>query len=139
MNKENMLKPCPFCGGVVIQPAALTTGCEPDNPRYGTLCATCIAEGPLKDTAEAADAAWNTRTILPDVTEEWQPIETAPDDRWVLVAEAPYEPGPYDAYAAHRHPDGYWMANCGQPVVQSPEPTHWRPLPEPPTIAKDAG
>jgi hypothetical protein len=65
----------------------------------------------------------------------WQPIETAPKDRWILAAEASWEPGVYDAYAAHYHSDGYWMARCGQYVTQSPEPTHWMPLPDPPSLS----
>jgi hypothetical protein len=69
----------------------------------------------------------------------WQTIETAPKDGWILVAEEPWEPGPYDAYAAHWHTDGYWMARCGQHVTESPEPTHWQPLPEPPRAALSDG
>lgn len=67
--------------------------------------------------------------------EEWQPIETAPKDRWILVAEEQIEAPPYDAYAARWHDDGYWMARCGQYVTQSPEPTHWRLLHEPPALS----
>ncbi len=63
----------------------------------------------------------------------WQPIETAPADVAVLA----YEGG--SIYAATRrpssHPDDadYFEAACGQPVVYRPEPTHWMPLPAPPT------
>lgn len=71
--------------------------------------------------------------------EGWQPIETAPRDKWLLLAEAPYEPGPYDAYAGHWHSDGYWLSNCGQYVTETPEPTHWRPLPQPPRLSLEGG
>ena len=61
--------------------------------------------------------------------DEWQPIETAPKDGTHFLA---YEPCG-DMYRAAYHQDGYIMAFGGQPVVDTPEPTHWMPLLEPPT------
>lgn len=63
---------------------------------------------------------------------EWMPIETAPQDDWILAAEARSPDSTYPAYAARWHSAGYWMVNCGQPVVYPSDPTHWMPLPSPP-------
>lgn len=61
----------------------------------------------------------------------WQPIETAPKGKYsknVLL----YEDGDY--YAGSWNEEyGCWASYCGQPVVWTPEPTHWMPLPKPPT------
>lgn len=75
---------------------------------------------------------------------EWQPIATAPrDGTWFLA----YEDGDMYACSVILNEDGTpadfrlnddgdpvlgYAAYCGQPVVSSPEPTHWQPLPEPP-------
>ena len=59
----------------------------------------------------------------------WREIESAPKDGRHFLA---YE-DTGDMYRAAFHRDGYLIAFCGQPVVQSPEPTHWMPLPAPPT------
>ena len=62
------------------------------------------------------------------MTDGWPPIETAPKDGTHFLA---YEPTG-DMYRAAYNRDGYLRAFCGQPVVETPEPTHWRPLPTPP-------
>lgn len=60
----------------------------------------------------------------------WQTIGNRPPVGPILA----FEDG--NQYAAEwvTEPDGegYWTAPCGQPVVRSPEPTHWKPLPPPP-------
>ncbi len=62
---------------------------------------------------------------------EWQPIESAPRGGASFLA---YEEGAY--YRAYFLPaseeESIVGAVCKQPVVYSPEPTHWMPLPEPP-------
>lgn len=66
-------------------------------------------------------------------TPAWGPIETAPRDTGFLA----YENGAiYRAKVFCEDVDGdgtvAYAAMCGQPVVHSPEPTHWMPLPNPP-------
>jgi hypothetical protein len=66
----------------------------------------------------------------------WQPIETAPkDEDWVLVLvkERIYPNGrPAFAYWHERsEKPGYWRECRGNAVI----PTHWMPLPDPPTAA----
>lgn len=63
----------------------------------------------------------------PTTGEAWQPIETAPDTGDFLA----YEDGAM--YRCRRYEEGSFSSQCGQPVVYSPEPTHWRPLPALPT------
>ncbi len=78
----------------------------------------------------------------------WQPIETAPKDgSWLFVCEVsnPDIVGDYYAAAWVRTPyegnphDGYWIANCGQFVTETPSPTHWQPLPAPPALRAPVG
>lgn len=61
---------------------------------------------------------------------EWQPIETAPRDGERLLAYDPvYQPHTFECWA---NMDGglfYWTDDCDS----EPEPTHWRPLLDPPT------
>lgn len=71
----------------------------------------------------------------------WQPIDTAPKDRWVLL----YRPtakswakvtiGAYNDQRHHKNPKPFWeiKMNIGG-VLDSREwePTHWMELPDPP-------
>jgi len=61
-----------------------------------------------------------------------QPIETAPQDAWFLA----YEDGAmYKCKLDEIDIDGtaLWLSDCGQYVCESPNPSHWMPLPEAPT------
>ncbi len=49
---ENKLKPCPFCGGKARHFECL---------EYVVKCLDCDAEGPIRETVEAAIEAWNRR------------------------------------------------------------------------------
>ncbi|QEE86022.1 Lar family restriction alleviation protein [Acetobacter oryzoeni] len=49
------LKSCPFCGSREISTP------HPSDFNTWVHCLICMAEGPVKDTAHAAIAAWNTR------------------------------------------------------------------------------
>lgn len=60
---------------------------------------------------------------------DWQPIETAPKDgREIILFDPDYFPrsGFEGRYSA---PGANWFSSFGSPV----EPTHWMPLPEPPS------
>lgn len=59
----------------------------------------------------------------------WQGIDTAPKDGTHFLA---YE-DTGDIFRAAYHREGYLMCWGSQPVVQTPEPTHWMPLPAAPT------
>jgi Lar family restriction alleviation protein len=133
MASEEQALPCPFCGSRVY-------GFNETSVVWVT-CHTCRADGPSHETEAGALAAWNTRA--PDEQQRaearnaalaWQPIGTAPKGGgiWILAAEAGHPDLAYHAYAACWHSDGYWLANCGQHVTETPEPTHWMPLPKPP-------
>ena len=77
---------------------------------------------------EAFQAAWQA------AQPKWLPIESAPrDGTKILVLED------CDVFAAHFNDtgddDSYWSVYCGQPAVYQPRPTHWMPLPAPPSEA----
>lgn len=76
-----------------------------------------------------------------DAIECWQPIETAPKDRRILVwsptfygraVGAKWEPDTYS-----NRPRPWWQLDdyrlCGVIMCREKPPTHWMPLPEPPT------
>ena len=63
---------------------------------------------------------------------KWEPIETAPKDRDVLLWWPYWSRRPTIGYWKHTR----WMAeNALQDSVgdSGPQPTHWMPLPDPPT------
>jgi len=69
---------------------------------------------------------------------EWQPIETAPKNRQVLVSDG-YEVA-YSVLGKAAHVPIYgWIELVGvdpyDADVLEMEPTHWMPLPEPPRAA----
>lgn len=80
---------------------------------------------------------------------EWQPIETAPDDKTpVLIAVPNKDRDGYlvgEAYFDGEH-DGWWWAGTdygdyhGGPIIEVNywPPTHWMPLPEPPQMTRKA-
>ncbi len=62
---------------------------------------------------------------------EWRPIETCPRDGTDFLAMD--EGGDmYRCAFEIAGDEAYFSVRCGQPVVYSPEPTHWQPLPAPP-------
>jgi hypothetical protein len=60
--------------------------------------------------------------------DEWQPIETAPNDESILVA---YESGYIDCIRADSNRFA-WQRPTGPRVEWADRPTHWMPLPEAP-------
>lgn len=63
---------------------------------------------------------------------EWKPIETAPTDGTkVLIFWAYWSAVPFVAYFRH----GQWIGDeaCSDGVD---DPTHWMPLPDPPSVEK---
>lgn len=65
--------------------------------------------------------------MVVEIVEDWQPIETAPHDKLILV----YAPGAQDLPSITC--TCMWHEDAGFCVDELREPTHWMPLPEPPT------
>lgn len=75
---------------------------------------------------------------------EWQPIETAPKDKRILLYR-PTAPewwmvmgGRYDSDEYAKNPKPYWSTDnwsLGKTEQRQNAPTHWMPLPEPPKSA----
>jgi hypothetical protein len=60
---------------------------------------------------------------------KWQPIETAPKDKYILVADFGEYPDAPDIYVAEWFDFGkYWSTSHGRVHGVS----HWQPLPQPP-------
>lgn len=74
----------------------------------------------------------------------WQPIETAPRDGTEVLVCRVYEDGKAEYAVAHNYDDGNgWrdmgdLGWAGMTHEEDNQPTHWMPLPTPPS-ANDAG
>ena len=69
---------------------------------------------------------------MTDETGRWQPLDTAPDDKDVLI----YVPAWGPLIARFNAEFGEWTSRMQCPVSLAEEtdrPTHWMALPEPPT------
>jgi hypothetical protein len=67
---------------------------------------------------------------------EWQPIETAPKDGATILGFADGDMAVVKWYQEDRIPEGgYWSLTVCGAYAESGEwwPTHWQPLPEPPS------
>ena len=110
------LKNCPFCGDNNVKPYNLL-GQDTD---YAVACCNidCGAEGPDKDTEEAAIKAWNTRT------DWWIPVsERLPEDDSLTLI--------YDEVSQRTYLGRLEWGDWFYKGVKC-YPTHWRPLPAPP-------
>ena len=69
----------------------------------------------------------------------WQPIETAPEYKAVLIYVPPFDP--MQGVRSGRY--GTWMVGAqsfvGRDLPVGYRPTHWMPLPAPPDAARRAG
>lgn len=77
---------------------------------------------------QAARAKADAILNLAPTTNQWRDIASAPKDGTQFLA---YEDGAYYALAWNPE-EGFWCSDCGQPVVRTPEPTHWMPRPKAP-------
>jgi Lar family restriction alleviation protein len=128
-----VLLPCPFCGGDPIMWAA--TDCK-DGFVHGTTinCQSCGIS--INDEyQDAAIADWNTRTHSAEIAgalrdaERWRPIESAPHTGIAVLLWQPWKSG-RDCTTIGHYANG-WCDRFNEEMT--PEPTHWRPLPAPPT------
>lgn len=67
---------------------------------------------------------------------DWQPIETAPKDGADILLGAFYDSGHWDVVLGRWQS---WRRLPGWPPCGRTYPTHWMPLPAPPTIARARG
>jgi hypothetical protein len=70
--------------------------------------------------------------------DEWQPIETAPKDGTRVILGWPGGGVRYGFYLDNSHTSGPWAGWRGPSMelpFPSPPPTHWQPLPAPPSAA----
>jgi hypothetical protein len=66
---------------------------------------------------------------------EWQPIDTAPAETDVIVADPDRLSGEFHISIAWRHAESgkWWRPHSGPSLASYIMPTHWMPLPAPPT------
>lgn len=65
-------------------------------------------------------------------TSEWQPIETAPKDKKIILACREVEIGRWDDDSFSKKPRPFWnrWSVFGVSRERANQPTHWMPLPE---------
>lgn len=117
--------------GLADDDGAIWCVCHPN-----TSCdATTFANFFRREDADLCAAAMNALPHLLSVAERetWQPIETAPKDGTVFLACWVTDGGPYFGAVQWQY-DG-WVENS-EPVGL---PTHWMPLPAPPTPTEGEG
>lgn len=66
---------------------------------------------------------------------EWQPMETAPRDGKLILVFAPGTSDKWDGDLGSLTTVCAWHPDAGFCVCELREPTHWMPLPDPPTIS----
>lgn len=86
---------------------------------------------PIQTEAAQALADVAARVLELEAAQQWQPIETAPKDRDILVCQS--RNGIISA-ARGVNEHGDWKTGIG-PMDYLAEATHWMPLPEPPSAA----
>jgi hypothetical protein len=67
---------------------------------------------------------------------DWKPIETAPKDREIMIVRnGKIRIGKWDDDRYNKKPRPYWRDHQGRNIstMRYLPPTHWMPLPEPPT------
>ena len=88
-------------------------------------------------TTDAGDAAFVTAALAAAgyvVERGWQPIESAPRDRCVLL----WWPTTTNSPVIGRFDSGIWMTDWGRLSVPHDSPSHWRRLPDPPAAEAEA-
>lgn len=126
------LKACGHCGAA----ARVSLSIQSDPPLYAVGCSECIIMTEWDADEAVVAAAWNRRHPLPEQPQEgWQPWESAPEDGTVILAFRP------DAgvFTAHYVEEDAHLSNAMNPP-EGDLPTHWMPLPSPPsTETKESG
>lgn len=122
---------CHQCGGKLTEHANM------DTPGLsGLRCAECDERDRYCEELEAKVAA---RPGSSDLTAPWQAIETAPKDGTAVIGFDPRNGNDFLNNAEFmRWIDGAWR----DPETYKRKPTHWMPLPHPPTTdsaAEQAG
>ena len=100
----------------------------------------------LEDAGASAEAKWALERIESRLTQpvvpEWRTIDSAPKDGTQILAFYPYWNG-HKNYQVVVHwcgwGNGVWQISAsGGNIIDGKEPTHWKPLPQPPIqAAKD--
>lgn len=105
---------------------------------------TKVAVEALEAFIEALATLARTPSVPDDVAAKWQTIETAPKDGtaiWVIdIGALRPEAGPahWSGSSWHAGTLSDWLdiENAHEKWGYWPSPTHWMPLPEPPTAAR---
>ncbi len=141
--EREKLEPCPFCDRqMTLRPDGYYRHAF---QRRGPLCVAEFVAVLAGDPVSAEK--WNRRSTSSaerEMREAWQPIETAPKQKVVLLwALTDTETGNWLMAT------GYWMPGYGDDPgawtwdgrrlkAYDTQPTHWQPLPEPPAAIEKA-
>lgn len=104
---------------------------------------TCNADqrGPIGNPGCSCPPGREIKRLRHLLREHWKPVETAPDERLVLLTlvmrdGSPVNPDGEPAYTIGWLEDGDWMLECMDGETSTTlRPSHWMPLPLPPSQA----
>jgi len=125
------LEPCPFCGEAVHLLVEHLEGTI-IHPAYQVRCDNCGASSGFTD--KSCVELWNTRAAL-RAAPEWQPIETAPEGRLVVVGWLDTEDSHYpENYEFDYLEDGLWAKHedCAEHAFAVAPPGSKMPKEQPP-------
>lgn len=140
------LKPCPFCKSQRI--SLITLAYDSGTKKYKYECKECCLESSIHSSKAYVINSWNTRPLEDALKEqlekahariaeleaanEWQPIETAPNDgtEIMVMGVMPKTKKEYIVIAAYDRLGECFMNDLQ--LVGHDFLTHWQPLPQPP-------
>ena len=83
-----------------------------------------------KNEEDRSHLVWRARTIIE--SDEWKPIETAPKDGTEILMWSQYDGIVVGHYSKSVWADGWIIYDARSDTIEL-HPTHWMPLPQPPT------
>jgi hypothetical protein len=124
MDKENVLLPCPFCGGKDVGGAMGLISCY--------SCGVEVDSDPHRVTSEMSKM-WNTRAY----PSPWIPVSSSdkPQDGEIvwIFASKPMAADNFQTDAEFKGSKFFlWVQEQEEHLDWEPNVTHWMPLPEPP-------
>jgi hypothetical protein len=118
LESEYSIKEC--CGSFV-------GGCTPEEEPH------CCTQPDLYIHADKTREAITLALLrAPEAAPGWQPIETAPKDRWILLGSTKRQSHATGQWNAHAHPPQWFKSNW-RPYDKGSEPDVWAEIPKLPT------
>lgn len=127
-DNETLIRQCPECGSGDIRWCGISVR---------PYCGECSYWGPVNLGSQGQAVARHNAalTSLQLANVQWLPIESAPKDGTYILIYSKDDAWGEPCMATCKWENGWW-----EPIDSNPihDPTHWMPLPNPPTANTDA-